>query len=53
MDSPGGGPTEAAPAHRPGLRNVAIEADDVRAIVAALAERGHGLVGELAEFNNV
>ena len=38
---------------RPGIRNVAFEVDDVRATVSGLRERGFGLVGELADYEDV
>jgi catechol 2,3-dioxygenase-like lactoylglutathione lyase family enzyme len=42
-----------APSNTFGLRTVAFEVDDVEAMVADLAEHGFGLVGGLADYEDV
>jgi catechol 2,3-dioxygenase-like lactoylglutathione lyase family enzyme len=50
-DSVPGSP--AAMANELGLRNVAFEVDDVRAVVDWAAEKGYGLVGGIGEYEGM
>lgn len=54
VDAPaGGGEPEAAPSNRPGIRNVAFEVDDVDEVVGRLRGLGYGLVGEIADYEDI
>jgi catechol 2,3-dioxygenase-like lactoylglutathione lyase family enzyme len=50
---PGPGGDRHAPANAPGIRHLAIEVDDVDAVLAGLRAHGAELVGEVERYENV
>lgn len=52
-DPPATGGDPAAPSNTFGIRTVAFEVDDIDTLVAELADRGFGLVGELVTYADV
>src|SRR4051794_9550592 len=54
FQSPTAGADEAAPpANRPGLRHVAFQVDDVRAVVDRVREAGWDTVGEIVDYEQM
>jgi catechol 2,3-dioxygenase-like lactoylglutathione lyase family enzyme len=52
--SPAAGPHEPAPApNRPGLRHVAFQVDDVRAVVDRVRAAGWDTIGEIVDYEGV